>query len=67
MCELEHDIKYFPSLPKDKEVFQASTVDIKHACFILQKKSWKPHIPSMNSEPTPLNSWNTVNNQFPPQ
>ena len=34
----DHDTKYFPSLPKVKEVFQSSTVDTKQAYFISQKK-----------------------------
>ena len=38
LCNLDHDTKYFPSLPKVKEVFQESTVDTKQACFISQKK-----------------------------
>ena len=29
LCELEHNIKDFPSLPKAKAVFQASTIDTK--------------------------------------
>ena len=66
LCELDHDTKYCPSLPKSKAVFQASTVYTYHAFFILQKKPWKPQILGMNSDPTPFNSWNNVNNKFPP-
>ena len=38
LCNLDHDTKYFPSLPKVKEVFQESIVDTKQAYFISQKK-----------------------------
>ena len=66
LCELEHDTKYFPSLLKAKEVFHESMVDKEHACFISQKNPWKPWVLGMHSEPTPFNSWNNSNNQFPP-
>ena len=67
LCDLEHDTKYFPSMPKVKEVFQASTMDMEQSCFISQKKPWKPQIPGISLDPTPFNSWNNVNNHFPPQ
>ena len=38
LCDLDHDSKYFPSLPKVKEVFQESIMDTKQASFISQKK-----------------------------
>ena len=34
MCELEHDTKYCPSLPKSKAVFHASIVNTEQAYFI---------------------------------
>ena len=40
LCELEQYTKYYPSLLKAKALFQASTVDTKHVCFIVQKKLW---------------------------
>ena len=66
LCELEHDTKYCPSLPKSKVVFQASTIETEHACFISQKNSWQPQVLGMKYEPTPFNSWNNANNQCPP-
>ena len=66
LCDLEHDTKYFPSLPNTKVFFQESTVDVEQACYISQKKPWKPRIPGINSDPTHFNYGNNVNNQFPP-
>ena len=65
--DLEHDTKFFPSLPKFTTIFQATTMDTDHAYFISQKKPWQPQILGINYDPTPFNSWNNVNNQFPPQ
>ena len=56
LCDLEHDTKYFPSLPKVKAVFQASTMVMDQTCFLSQKKAWPPHIPCMNSDPPYFNS-----------
>ena len=67
LCGLEHEIKDSPSLTKAKEVFQSSNVDIEKACLISQKKPWKPQIQGINLDPTPFNSWNNVNDKFPPQ
>ena len=67
LYDLEHENKHFPSLPKAKEIFQASTVEIEQAYFISQKKPWKPHAPGMNPDPTYFNSRNNMNNHLPSQ
>ena len=72
LCELNHDIKEFPSLPQVKAFLQASTLDVEPAYFIGQKKPWQPRNQGMTPDSFPflnkMNNWNNMhhmNPQFP--
>ena len=60
ICELDHDTKECPSLPKVKAVLQETASYVEQAYFIAQKKPFQPQNQAMNPDPFPF--WNNMNN-----